>query len=476
MPVPEREVLSPSRPTVALLACLLLTAGATGLDAQAPQHDPIVEALGLLHDGRFDQADALLASSPATAEDPSFAFFRAFVSYWRLLYDDQDTALRERFDGQLDAAIALADARLDADLPDAEAALWGGSARLFLAQLKVLQKKTLGAAFEAKRAKKLLEAASRSKPDNPDPLFGLGLYNYVADRLPAFVKGLRALLFLPGGNRELGLRQLERAAAESRHFGLEARVLLLTLYSAKTERLYDQELREMNLLIRDNPDPIAVKDAVARTLLSLGDIEGAVPYIDAGLGRADTIGGVDDDVRGTLLGQRALADYLMFRPDLARPRAAAILEQTASFPKDVRDQARTLVEGADAILSSETWSIARDAIQATDAPVETTAARLLELSQERPEDAVLALIAGRALLRAGNAVPAAELLVRAEASGRLSPSWIGICRLLAGEAFDLAGNRARALAYYHRSVDSPSFIAKDGAYYRQARPYRGERP
>jgi len=167
---------------------------------------------------------------------------------------------------------------------------------------------------------------------------------------------------------------------------------------------------------------------------------------------------------------------VIFRPDLARPRAAEILDTAASYPRGVREDARNIVQGADAILAGEAWSVAREAIQAADVPPGSSAQRLLELSRERPDDAFLAMIAGRALLRAGDALAAADLLARAERSGRLSPAWIGNCCLYAGEAFDLAGNRARAMAYYHRAVDSPSFLAKDGAYYRQTTPYRGERP
>ena len=45
-----------------------------------------------------------------------------------------------------------------------------------------------------------------------DAEFGIGMYRYYADVAPAVFRFLRFLLLLPGGDREGGLAQLERAA------------------------------------------------------------------------------------------------------------------------------------------------------------------------------------------------------------------------------------------------------------------------
>jgi hypothetical protein len=49
----------------------------------------------------------------------------------------------------------------------------------------------LAAAYEAKKAKRLLESASKAGANTADALFGLGTYNYLADTVPSYVKGLR---------------------------------------------------------------------------------------------------------------------------------------------------------------------------------------------------------------------------------------------------------------------------------------------
>jgi hypothetical protein len=57
-------------------------------------------------------------------------------------------------------------------------------------------------------------AASVSPPratPTRDAYFGIGLYHYYAAIAPAAAKILRWLLFFPGGNREQGLQEIERA-------------------------------------------------------------------------------------------------------------------------------------------------------------------------------------------------------------------------------------------------------------------------
>ena len=51
----------------------------------------------------------------------------------------------------------------------------------------------------------------RDDPTLTDAHFGIGLYHYYADVVPAPLKVLRFLLLLPGGDREKGLREMQQA-------------------------------------------------------------------------------------------------------------------------------------------------------------------------------------------------------------------------------------------------------------------------
>ncbi len=400
------------------------------------------EALALLHDGRFDEADARLApSGTGGPADPATAFFRAFVTYWRLLYDDESASLRDRMDGELDQAIAAANERLDAQPGDPQALLWGGSSRLLLAQLRAAQKHYFAAGLEAKRAKKLLESAARAPGAEVETFFGLGTYNYVADRLPAVVKGIRALLFLPGGDRELGLRQLERCASESRYFSLESRILLVTFYTGKGERLFGEALRQMDAMLRADPEAIAVKDAVSRIDLDLARPEEAARLLDAALDRAGRLPGVDPSVRGQLLLARAQADEGAMELASAERRARQIVASGEPWPTGI-------VSGARRVLA------ACDPSGTGDVP-----------------PAVAALADGRRLLRSGEHAAAAERLAGALKSGTLPHPWLGRCRLWLAQSLDALGDRPRALALYRAVADGPSFQGRDAAFLHLAVPY-----
>lgn len=407
--------------------------------------------LTLLHDGRFDAADRLLASP---AEDPSERFLRAFVTYWRLLYDTENPSLRAELERRLLRVLEITDRRLDANPGDARALLWAGTTRLFLAQHRAAEDQPFAAAREAKRARKLLEAAASAGAESAETLFGLGTYDYAADRLPSILKGLRAILFLPGGNRERGIERLERSARESRYFSLESRIVLATLLSKKHERLYDRCLEETRLALEEHPDAVAALDAAARLRVRLDLPDEAAALLDRALARAETLGDVDPTVVATLELWRARADLARLRPDLARERAAAIVGRGASLPEEIVRDARWLVGDADVWIPSATGPLPPDA------------------PPEKGADPRTALVAGRALLRAGRPAGASAWLALARASPGLPEAWRGPAFLWSGEAADLEGKRAAAISFYRKAADQPSFLAKDAAFWRQSTPYR----
>ena len=219
--------------------------------------------LPLLHDGRFDEADRLLTAE--TTEPPTLevTFLSAFVTYWRLLYDDDNESLQEVLAGQLDRSIEIADQRLDRDDQDVVAMGWGGSSRLLRAQLHAKQRRVLKAAYEAKRAKRMLERSIKIGAHPPDVYFGLGMFNYYASQIPTILKGLRFLLALPGGDRDLGLDQLEEASHESRYFALEARMVLTSIYSSRNERMFEEALSEAGRALEIEPRRVAVLHAAS---------------------------------------------------------------------------------------------------------------------------------------------------------------------------------------------------------------------
>ena len=422
-----------------------------------PGPPPRGELLNRLHDGRFNAAVAANTVEPGS---PESSFLAAFVTYWRLIFDDDNPTLQTLLDHQLDATVEAAG---DGDAPDAM--LWAGNGHLLLAQLRAWQRRPLSAGFEAKKAKKSLEAAVRSGSDVADASFGLGTYNYMADTLPSYVKGLRALLFLPAGDRDKGLDQIAQAARQSGIFAFEARVLLITIYANRHERLYARALEERDRLAEQAPDRIATLYASARLDISLGRNDAAIAALDRATARAALLRDVDPVVLRSIDLLRARAQFSDLRFDLCAATARAALASGEGLSPSLRHDFEEILAGADKLSQGVDWNVLGTAL-ATAAP-----ARVAELASARPDRPMLALLAGDANLRSGKAEEALTWLTRAS-SAAFPPGVRGACQLRLGQASDLLGQRARALDFYKQAADTPGFASKDAAVFYQQAPYR----
>src|ERR1700722_19796889 len=69
-----------------------------------------------------------------------------------------------------------------------------------------------------------------------DAYLGLGLYNYYVDTLSAMAKALRFFMGIPGGDKRVGLRQLEMGMTQGELISVGAR-----FYAARNLRNYDQD-------------------------------------------------------------------------------------------------------------------------------------------------------------------------------------------------------------------------------------------
>jgi len=481
---------------------LLCATAATALTAvPVPEGDPAADPRGairvsaqtMLHNGRFDAAASLLRSPAAGPDDASARFFLALVEYWRVLYDPDSPARRERLRDALEATIARADGEIAANPRNAAAQLWQGSAHLLLAQLRASESHVLSAAYSAKRARAALERARADPALEIESEFGLGTYQYFADQIPSLLKGLRVLLFLPGGNRSEGLSRLARAAEGSRYFSLEARLLLAVIYADRREGLYDAALEQAARALRERPETLAVLHGAGRLELDLQRPESALTRLLSGLRRAEQLGDVDPSVRANLRYLAASAELQRLRPDLALPHLRPLVEDPARVPLDLRERVERLAatcavlagaEGAapfSAVLSRGTLapeeiaklrdagSGLRDAWTGHDP---WTADDWERRATARPGDPTLAFAAGRAALLEGRADSAAANLARATAvPERLPRPWRGAAMLYLGMAHDLRGERDAATRWYGLAAEQRGFPGKEAARFYAGRAF-----
>ena len=418
--------------------------------------------LRLLHEGRFAEAQTRADRWAEAEPSPRTEFFRAFPLYWRLLYEEDAPALQGRFEARLRDTIASGARCLAQSPADRSPHLWVGTAHLLLGQLEGARDRPMGAAFEAKKARRALEQA-KPGPDALDALWGLGAYDVLADSLPAAARPLRALLSLPAGDRARGLARLERAARESPHFALEARLLLMTLHMKKSGRR-SEALRHARALADREEASLAARYGAGRVLVRLGRIAEADALL-AGAEERAREPGVDPVVLAALRLERARAQLADLRPDRALEQLEPLLSPPATVPATLRDEARGLQAEAAGLAALPPFRAAT-----APAPDGT----LCQPSAPEPGDPVVALMSGRCLMQARRAAEASTLLAGAARDTRLPEPWKGPARLLAGQAADAAGDRSGALDWYRKALESPAFPAREAARLHLEVAYRAE--
>ena len=224
--------------------CLVPSAGAqprTGITAAAQ----VARAYDLILDANFDELNATLATVCPPAPRVACQGLKALGVWWRIQLDPGDRSLDTAFLSAANTAIAEAERFAAAEPNRAEAWFYVGAAYGVRAQFRVYREQRLGAARDGKHIKEALEKALALDPAMHDAEFGIGMYRYYAGVAPAFFKFLRFLLLLPGGDRESGLAQLERASRMGLLVRGEAQFQIHVLYL-----WYEHKSKEALAIIR----------------------------------------------------------------------------------------------------------------------------------------------------------------------------------------------------------------------------------
>jgi hypothetical protein len=204
----SRRALSSSLFAACLLASASQAHAQRGITA-APQ---IARAYDLILDADFDQLNASLPSICPPAPRVACEGLKALGLWWQIFLDPDNKSLDAAFLAAANTAIADAERFAAAEPNRAEAWFYVGAAYGARAQFRVYRVERVAAARDGKRIKEALEKALALDPSMHDAEFGIGMYRYYAGVAPAIFRFLRFLLLLPGGDREGGLAQLERAS------------------------------------------------------------------------------------------------------------------------------------------------------------------------------------------------------------------------------------------------------------------------
>ena len=192
--------------------------------------DGLVRAYESILEARFDQVDAELRRACPPAPREACDVLAATALWWRIQLDPDSLANDTEFSTAADRAIASTEAWVARDETSAEAWFYMGAAYAVRVQWRVLREERLSAARDGKRILRALERAIELDPGLDDAYFGMGMYKYYADVAPAAARFLRALMFLPGGDRKTGLEQMLRARSRGKLLQGEAEYQLHIIY------------------------------------------------------------------------------------------------------------------------------------------------------------------------------------------------------------------------------------------------------
>ena len=239
-------------PIGAILLCCALVLPAWSEDSTYTMRGfdaRIQRGIDLIYNLRFAEAErhfqAIVAAEP---DNPLGYFFRAMVSWWRILIDLTDKTHDAEFHARLKQCIEVCDRRLKKDPMDFDAILFKGGAIGFRGRLYGDREQYLRAARDGLRGLPLLKKSRQLEPTNKDILFGQGLYHYFAEVMPQRHRILRPIMaFLPDGDRVLGLQQLKEVAREGAYARTEAAYFLGQIY-----RIFEKDNRRPCPILRNS--------------------------------------------------------------------------------------------------------------------------------------------------------------------------------------------------------------------------------
>jgi hypothetical protein len=466
------------------------SAALTGAARLARVYDTILQA-------RFDQVEAQLEATCPPAPEQACESMRVVSAWWQILIDPENRAADERFNALAAAAIARNDQWTRREPDRAEAWFYLAGSYAPLVQWRVLRGERLAAARDGKKIKDALERALQLDPSLDDAYFGIGLYHYYADVAPAAAKVLRFLLFLPGGDRVQGLKEMQQAREHGELLRGEADYQLQVLYlwyehrpaeaieilerldaRYATNPLFLQQIADIrDTWLHDNPASAAAWQMLVDRARAGRVHDPARTEVRARLGLAaelDAMFETDraiDELKIVLAatpaalasGARARAnlqlgaayDRLGQRNLAVRAYTAALAGPASDDAPRTRERARAGLGQAPDASETESYRLSLEGWRAlergADGEAETSLARAVALS---PFDAVARYRYARALEARGDTLRARAELEHVLAARPLAPAIVLASAFVdyAG-VLERAGDRSRASTMYRYAID-----------------------
>lgn len=220
------------------------------------RHDSLVKAgVDQIYGIQFDKAEktfnTVLKEYPT---HPSGKFFKAMITWWRILLDLDNESLDDKFYDQLEECIDQCDDILDNNEKNVDALFFKGGSIGFRGRLRAIRESWFKAALDGKEGLEIVFNAYEADPKNTDIQLGFGIYHYYADVIPAKYPAVKPfMVFFPKGDKLKGLKELEHVALRGRYARIESRYFLMTLNFQFEDNMNDTR-KWGNVLLDDFPN------------------------------------------------------------------------------------------------------------------------------------------------------------------------------------------------------------------------------
>jgi len=201
----------------------------------------ILTGANYIYNSEFDKAsDCFKQVEDKYPNHPAGYFLDAMIEWWKIVLDNDNTSNDELFLNKISKVIDVCNRTLDTNSYDINALFFKGGAIGYRARLRTMRDDWISAIHDAKEALHILQKCQEVAPFNHDIMLGTGIYNYFSQKFPEEYPLLKPLMiFLPTGDKRLGLFQLRAAAKYARYASVEAKVVLLQIYYSFENNNYE---------------------------------------------------------------------------------------------------------------------------------------------------------------------------------------------------------------------------------------------
>ncbi|MBL7998625.1 MAG: hypothetical protein JNL32_08320, partial [Candidatus Kapabacteria bacterium] len=198
----------------------------------------IKKGMNYIYNTNFDSAEVCFRNViQMYPEHPSGYFLDAMVDWWRMQIDKRNKSYSDQFLQKVERVVTVCDALTDKNEFDITGLFFKGGILGFRGRYYASNQSWLKAANDGREAFDILIKCSKLAPGNHDIMLGTGIYNYFAAALPEQYPALKTVMvFLPNGDKKLGILQLEAAGNKAKYAAVEAKVVLQQVYGNQFER------------------------------------------------------------------------------------------------------------------------------------------------------------------------------------------------------------------------------------------------